>query len=194
MRLFAATYGKVLSNRMYPIPEIFCNEKGRARLPCRPRSVDRTRPPQTSMEKLARLTNEQSRSLGNSSTLRDVSASRSRARAAGFPVPCGRPLTAIRLSFYGHKCSSRRRDHCRGRIMRAQRVRNPVGVDKRNAEIERLQLELASFNKRIDELEQLHPLSPTIEALKSKALALSRQIDEVRSSKATEELTGLLSK
>jgi uncharacterized protein YydD (DUF2326 family) len=78
--------------------------------------------------------------------------------------------------------------------MRAQRVRNPVGVDKRNAEIERLQLELASFNKRIDELEQLHPLSPTIEALKSKALVLSRQIDEVRSSKATEELTGLLSK
>ena len=27
MRLFAATFGKVLSNRLYPIPEIFCNEK-----------------------------------------------------------------------------------------------------------------------------------------------------------------------
>jgi hypothetical protein len=27
MRLFAATFGKVPSNRLYPIPEIFCNEK-----------------------------------------------------------------------------------------------------------------------------------------------------------------------
>jgi hypothetical protein len=78
--------------------------------------------------------------------------------------------------------------------MRAQRVWNPVGADKYNAEIERLQLELASFNQRIDELEQLHPLNPTIEALKAKALLLSRQIDEVRSLKATDELTGLLSK
>jgi len=78
--------------------------------------------------------------------------------------------------------------------MRAQRVWKPVGVDKRNAEIERLQLELASFNKRIEELEKLHPQSSTIETLKANALVLSRQIDEVRSSKATEELTGLLSK
>jgi uncharacterized protein YydD (DUF2326 family) len=78
--------------------------------------------------------------------------------------------------------------------MRAQRVWNPAGGDTRNAEIERLQLELASFNQRIDELEHLHPLSPTIEALKAKALLLSRQIDEVRSLKATDELTGLLSK
>ena len=78
--------------------------------------------------------------------------------------------------------------------MRAQRVWNPAGGDKHDAEIERLQLELASFNRRIDELEQLHPLSPTIEALKAKALLLSRQIDEVRSLKATDELTGLLSK
>jgi uncharacterized protein YydD (DUF2326 family) len=105
-----------------------------------------------------------------------------------------RPLTAMQLSFYGHKCSSRRRDYSRGRIMRAQRVWKPVGVDKRNAEIERLLLELASFNKRIEELEKLHPQSSTIEALKANAVVLSRQIDEVRSSKATEELTGLLSK
>jgi hypothetical protein len=40
----------------------------------------------------------------------------------------------------------------------------------------------------------LHPQSSTIEALKANAVVLSRQIDEVRSSKATEELTGLLSK
>ena len=78
--------------------------------------------------------------------------------------------------------------------MRAQRVWKPVGLDERNAEIERLLLELASFNKRIEELEKLHPQSSTIEAMKSNALVLSRQIDEVRSSKATDELTGLLSK
>jgi uncharacterized protein YydD (DUF2326 family) len=78
--------------------------------------------------------------------------------------------------------------------MRAQRVGKPVGVDKRSAEIERLLLELASFNKRIEDLEKLHPQSSTIGALKANALMLSRQIDEVRSSKATEELNGLLSK
>jgi hypothetical protein len=38
--------------------------------------------------------------------------------------------------------------------MRAQRVWKPVGVDKHNEEIERLHSELASFNKRIAELEQ----------------------------------------
>jgi hypothetical protein len=67
-----------------------------------------------------------------------------------------------------------------------------LGVDKRNAEIE--QLQLVSFNQRIEELEKLHPQSLTIEALRASALMLSRQIGEVRSSKATEELTGLLSK
>lgn len=100
----------------------------------------------------------------------------------------------MRLSFYGRKCSSRRRDHSGAPIMRAQWFWKPVVLDKRNAKIERLLLELASFNKRIEELEKLHPQSSTIEALKANALVLSRQIDEVRSSKATEELTGLLSK
>jgi hypothetical protein len=87
------------------------------------------------------------------------------------------------------------RDQWRGRIiMRAQRVWKPVGVDKYNAEIERLHLELASFNKRIEELEQFQSQSSTVEALKSSALMLSRQIDDLRSSIATEQLAGLLAK
>ena len=53
-----------------------------------------------------------------------------------------------------------------GRFMRAQRVWKPVGVDKYNAEIERLHLELASFNKRIEELERFQSQSSTVDALK----------------------------
>jgi hypothetical protein len=79
-------------------------------------------------------------------------------------------------------------------IMRAQRVWKPVGVDKYNTEIERLHLELASFNKRIAELEQSRSQSSAIEALKSSALMLSRQIDDLRSSIATEQLAWLLAK
>ncbi len=79
-------------------------------------------------------------------------------------------------------------------IMRAQRVWKTVGADKYNAEIERLHLELASFNKRITELEQSRSQSSTIEAFKSSALMLSRQIDDLRSSIATEQLAGLLAK
>jgi uncharacterized protein YydD (DUF2326 family) len=79
-------------------------------------------------------------------------------------------------------------------IMRAQRVWKPVGVDKHRTEIERLHLELASFNERIAELEQLRSHSSTIEALKSSALTLSRQIDDLRSSIATEQLSSLLAK
>jgi hypothetical protein len=86
------------------------------------------------------------------------------------------------------------RDQSRGRIMRAQRVWKAVGVGGYSAEIERLHLELASFNKRIEELEQFQSQSSTIEALKSSALMLSRQIDDLRSSIATEQLAGLLAK
>jgi len=78
--------------------------------------------------------------------------------------------------------------------MRAQRVWKTVGADKYNTEIERLHVELASFNTRIAELEQLRSQSSTIEALKSSALMLSRQIDDLRSSIATEQLASLLAK
>jgi hypothetical protein len=61
-----------------------------------------------------------------------------------------------------------------------------------NPEIEQLHLELASYNDWIAEIENLHPDSLKIESLKARALALSRQIDEIRCSSATTELTGLL--
>jgi hypothetical protein len=73
--------------------------------------------------------------------------------------------------------------------MRALGVWKPVNQD---AEIERLHLELDSFNDRIIELEKLHPESSKIEALKASALVLSRQIDELRCS--NDDLTGLLAK
>jgi uncharacterized protein YydD (DUF2326 family) len=76
--------------------------------------------------------------------------------------------------------------------MRAQRSWKPVGPSQHAAEIERLHLELASFNKRINELEKSHPENWKIEALKTSALVLSRQIDEIRCS--TDDLTGLLAK
>jgi hypothetical protein len=63
---------------------------------------------------------------------------------------------------------------------------------KQDAEIERLLLELASFNKRIIELERLHPEGWKIEALNASTVVLSRQIDELRCS--GDDLTGLLAK
>jgi uncharacterized protein YydD (DUF2326 family) len=78
--------------------------------------------------------------------------------------------------------------------MQAKRVWKPVGPAKNNAEIERLELELAAFNKRIDELEKRHPDGLKIDALKASALVISRRIDELRCSSATDDLTSLLAK
>jgi uncharacterized protein YydD (DUF2326 family) len=77
--------------------------------------------------------------------------------------------------------------------MPAQRVWETVGPVKSNAEIEHLRLELASFNERIEELEKQHPDASKIEALKTSALVLARQIDEIRCSSAN-DLTHLLAK
>jgi uncharacterized protein YydD (DUF2326 family) len=77
--------------------------------------------------------------------------------------------------------------------MRAQRVRNPIGPVKTNTEIECLRLELATLNQRIEELEQQHPEAVKIEALRASALAVARQIDEIRCSSAN-ELSDLLAK
>jgi len=77
--------------------------------------------------------------------------------------------------------------------MPAQRVWKAVGPVKSDAEIEHLRLELASFNERIEELEKQHPDASKIEALKTSALVLARQIDEIRCS-STNELTHLLAK
>jgi uncharacterized protein YydD (DUF2326 family) len=77
--------------------------------------------------------------------------------------------------------------------MPAQRVWKTVGPVKSDAEIEHLRLELASFNERIEELEKQHPDASKIEALKTSALVLARQIDEIRCSSAN-ELIHLLAK
>jgi hypothetical protein len=76
-------------------------------------------------------------------------------------------------------------------MMPAERWK-PIGPSKHDAEIDRLLMELASFNKRITELEKLHPEGWKIEALKTSALVLSRQIDELRYS--ADDLTSLLAK
>jgi Tfp pilus assembly protein PilO len=77
--------------------------------------------------------------------------------------------------------------------MSVQRVWEPVGSVNRNAEIERLRLQLASFNEQIEKLEKQHPDASKIEALRVSALVLARQIDEIRCSSAN-DLTGLLAK
>jgi hypothetical protein len=77
--------------------------------------------------------------------------------------------------------------------MPAQGVWKTVGPLKRSGEIEELRLELASFNQRINELEKQHPDISKIEQLKTSALVLARQIDEIRCP-STNELTHLLAK
>ena len=77
--------------------------------------------------------------------------------------------------------------------MSVQRVWEPVGSVIRNAEIERLRLQLASFNEQIEKLEKQHPDASKIEALRVSVLVLARQIDEIRCSSAN-DLTGLLAK
>jgi hypothetical protein len=77
--------------------------------------------------------------------------------------------------------------------MRAQKVWRPEGAARNSVEIERLRLQLASFNARIEELEKQHPEASKIEALRASALVLARQIDEIRCASAY-ELTHLLAK
>ena len=77
--------------------------------------------------------------------------------------------------------------------MRAQPVWKNSEADHR-AEIERLHFRLAAVNARIAELDTIHPESQTLASLKASALALTRQIDEIRCSIADEQLTGLLAR
>jgi len=78
--------------------------------------------------------------------------------------------------------------------MQAERALQRADASNDNSEIERLHLELAAVNRRIRELESLHPESSKIEALKASALVVSRRIDELRCQRATQDLAGLLSK
>jgi uncharacterized protein YydD (DUF2326 family) len=77
--------------------------------------------------------------------------------------------------------------------MPAKRVWKPLGSVENTGEIERLRMELASFNERIQELEKQNPEASKIEALRVSAVVLARQIDEIRCSSAN-DLTDLLAK
>jgi uncharacterized protein YydD (DUF2326 family) len=77
--------------------------------------------------------------------------------------------------------------------MPAKRVWKPLGSVENTGEIERLRMELASFNERIQELEKQNPEASKIEALRASALVLARQIDEIRCS-STNDLSDLLAK
>ena len=77
--------------------------------------------------------------------------------------------------------------------MPAKRVWKPLGSVENTGEIERLRMELASFNERIQELEKQNPEASKIEALRVSAVLLARRIDEIRCSSAN-DLTDLLAK
>ena len=74
--------------------------------------------------------------------------------------------------------------------MRAQRVWKVNGA----ASIGQLQSRLDDLNKRLSQLESHHPESSKVEELRSSALSLSREIDDIRCAEATEALSELLRK
>jgi hypothetical protein len=74
--------------------------------------------------------------------------------------------------------------------MRAQRVWNVNGA----ASIGQVQARLDDLNKRLSQLESQHPESWKVEELKSSALSLSREIDDIRCAEATAALRELLRK
>lgn len=76
----------------------------------------------------------------------------------------------------------------------ADRGAEDLGAEDHGAEIERLYLRLAAVNERIAELDQNHPENQTLASLKASALALTRQIDDIRCCIADEQLTGLLAR
>jgi hypothetical protein len=76
-------------------------------------------------------------------------------------------------------------------LMRAQRIWR---VNNAGPSVGQLQSRLDDLNKRLSRLESEHPESPKIEGLKSTALDLSREIDDIRCAEATEALSELLRK
>ena len=74
--------------------------------------------------------------------------------------------------------------------MRAQRVWKVNGA----ASIGQLQSRLDDLNKRLGQLESQHPASWRLEELRSSALNLSREIDDIRCAEATAALSELLRK
>lgn len=74
--------------------------------------------------------------------------------------------------------------------MRAQRIWQVNG----DASIGQLQSRLDDLNKRLSQLENRHPDSWKVEELRSNALRLSREIDDIRCAEATAALSELLRK
>jgi hypothetical protein len=74
--------------------------------------------------------------------------------------------------------------------MRAQRVWKVNGATG----IGLLQSKLDDLNKRLNQLESQHPESWKIDELRSSALRLSREIDDIRCAEATAALSELLRK
>jgi Tfp pilus assembly protein PilO len=74
--------------------------------------------------------------------------------------------------------------------MRAQRVWKVNGA----ANIGHLQSRLDELNNRLSQLESQQPESRKVEDLRSSALSLSREIDDIRCAEATEALSELLRK
>ncbi|WP_439373854.1 hypothetical protein [Bradyrhizobium sp. DASA03120] len=72
--------------------------------------------------------------------------------------------------------------------MRAQRVWKVNGA----ASIEQLQSRLDDLNKRLSQLENQNPEKWKLEELRSSALGLSREIDDIRCAEATAALSELL--
>jgi Tfp pilus assembly protein PilO len=74
--------------------------------------------------------------------------------------------------------------------MRAQRVWKVNGA----ASIGQLQSRLDDLNNRLSQLENQQPESRKVEELRSSAVSLSREIDDIRCAEATAALSELLRK
>ncbi|WP_246509974.1 hypothetical protein [Bradyrhizobium glycinis] len=90
----------------------------------------------------------------------------------------------------GHEALSQHRETIRGTTMRAQRVWKVNGATS----IGQLQSRLDDLNKRLGQLESQHPDSWKLDELRSSALSLSREIDDIRCAEATAALSELLRK
>ena len=80
-------------------------------------------------------------------------------------------------------------------MMRVTKDVEPVRLGEKHGELERFRLEVTALNRRIDELKKSGQAEGSeFETLKASARVLARQIDELRCSRATDELSELLRK
>lgn len=77
--------------------------------------------------------------------------------------------------------------------MQARRSWTIKSPTRRDADIERLQIQLEELNQRLKELECHAPDLPNIAAVKARAITLSHEIDDIRcSASAIDALAELL--